>query len=427
MCKLIAAALIGIAGSIACPGTAGAQSKSPVAIIDASLNLKPHLATLKASGVAVVGRYLGRCPQWEGKRLVDNGARDDANSEISKILDAGLAVLSIYQYLSNHPRKFDGKWEDQNDRDANGVKLIKNLPVEDCSRPADVPHTVEQEAELDGKAAVAQAGKLGQPIGSAIYFGIDFDFDSGDRELTRKLTTYITLASRHVKAAGYQFGAYGSGNAHVMLAPLKHASGALRGKPLVDYFWLSAARGHRGSAGFLNSGNWHMLQTWTDTCWFTTRPNETCSTGLELDPNIQNPRFAATGIGFWKANEPYTVPAATTTAVAKAHRFICNGVALLRAAPAPDAGFASPGSCAAVIADCDNADNEPDVPSDLRPRACYSSVVRIGRTSGKFIEVDHKGCGAPVGWTRLENVTAAFAGRPEYIANRAARRAAVCR
>jgi hypothetical protein len=394
--------------------------RAPTAVIDASLDVRPFVAQLQASGVAVVGRYLGRCPQWAGKRLIDNGARSDPDSEVSRLLAAGIGVLSIYQYLSNHPRKFDGLWLDPRDNQ------VKALPTEDCARPADPPHTLEQEADLDGRAAVAQARALGQPRGSAIYFGIDFNVDRADAALVDKVTAYVRHTSAAVKAAGYRYGAYGSGSAHLLLEGLRHTGGALNRQPLVDYFWLSAARGHSGSAAYFDTGRWHLLQTVTDIRWYRERADGTCADGLELDPDIINPRFAGRDIGFWGARGSQIVPAARTRQIAARHRFVCNGVALLRAAPDAAAPAPAPLACGPAFVDCDNASNAADRPQDPRPRLCYASVVQVGRTQGGFVEVDDRGSGRVAGWTRRANVTADFSRRPAWIGDRTTRRAATC-
>lgn len=409
-----------LTGVLGLASVATAQVGAPTAVIDASLDVRPHIADLKRTGVAVVGRYLGRCKQWDGKRLVDNGARSDPTSEISQLLTAGIGVLSIYQYLSNHPRKFDGLWLDPRDG------LVKALPNADCTAAADPPHTLEQEADLDGAAAVAQARSLGQPRGSAIYFGIDFNFDRNDPALVDKVTRYVRRTSAAVKAAGYRYGAYGSGSAHLHLETMTHTSGAVAGQPLADYFWLSAARGHAGSAAFFDTGRWHLLQTVTDISWYTQRADGSCMQGLELDPDIVNPRFAGRDVGFWKATGAAIVPAARTRDIASKHRFICNGVALLRAMPSAAAGAPVQQACGPAFVDCDNANNAPDRPQDPRPRACYASVVQVGRTQGGFVQIDDRGSGRVVGWTRRINVTPDFSRRPAWIGDRTTRRAATC-
>ena len=123
-------------------GAAAKDDSGRIAIIDTSRNVRDHLPELKGAGVKVIGRYYGRCPQWEGKRLIDNGLPGEPGSEIDAILDNGFAVLSIYQYLSSSKYKFQGK---SLSRKGN----LFTLKDADCARPANPPHSAKTEAALD--------------------------------------------------------------------------------------------------------------------------------------------------------------------------------------------------------------------------------------------------------------------------------------
>lgn len=90
--------------------------------------------------------------------------------------------------------------------------------------------------QRDAKRALDQAIACGQPVGSAIYFTVDFDatpvqVDSG-------VTAYFT-AVREVMAH-YRVGCYGHGL----------ALSELRVKNLIDYTFLACAMGWRGSRAF---------------------------------------------------------------------------------------------------------------------------------------------------------------------------------
>ncbi len=137
-------------------GAAANDDAGRIAIIDTSHNVTPHLPELRAAGVKVIGRYLGRCAQWAGKRLIDNGRAGEPGSEIDAILDHGFAVLSIYQYLSSSKYKFQGKSFDSKGR-------LFTLKDGNCAKAANPPHSTATEAALDSRAAVAQARALGQP------------------------------------------------------------------------------------------------------------------------------------------------------------------------------------------------------------------------------------------------------------------------
>ena len=53
------------------------------------------------------------------------------------------------------------------------------------------PRDARQEASLDAQAAVQQAQSIGQPAGSAIYFGVDFNFAASDTETIDNMISYF--------------------------------------------------------------------------------------------------------------------------------------------------------------------------------------------------------------------------------------------
>ncbi|MGH6826659.1 glycoside hydrolase domain-containing protein [Methyloceanibacter sp.] len=377
-----------------------------IAIIDASVNTKPYLQTLKDAGVKVIGRYYGRCRQWSGKRIIDGGRAGEEGSEVDAMLDAGFAILSIYQYLSNSKYKFDGRWFNSG---TNQIETLKNAA---CTATAKPHHTAVQEAELDAKAAIEQAALVGQPKGTAIYFGVDFNFDKSDAATKGKMLAYFKTVSGIVKKAEYLLGAYGSGDA---LAVLKEQS-----PQLVDFFWLSASRSYAGSTGFHNSDAWHLFQNWTDTEWFSRMVNGRCSAGLALDTDIQNKAFADDYVGFWSRDGEYKVPAERTIAVYDQRRFACNGDALIRSA-ASSSDLIGVQRCGRQYLRC-----EPSLRRGLVPQICFGNTVRVGETEGTFARIDYDDDGAFDGWTSVTNLTPSFSVKPAYIFDQAARRAAVC-
>jgi hypothetical protein len=399
---------IGVLAALPAPGHAADPDPGRIAIIDTAVDTRAYLPKLRAAGVKVIGRYLGRCPQWDGKRLIDNGRAGTPGSEIDAILDNGFAVLSIYQYLNNSAYKFSGK--------GYSVRTKRYFTLKDaaCRAPANPPHTAQQEAELDAHAAVRQARAIGQPPGTAIYFAVDFNFKRTDAVTRKKLLIYFQTVNRIVKGAGYLLGAYGSGDA---LALLWHQN-------LVDFTWLSASRGYAGSSAFHNSGEWHLFQNWTDVKWFTKTIGGKCVTSgaLAVDTNIQNKRFANGYIGFWNRNGPYRVPETRTVAIFDQRRFACNGDALIYASGAwPPSELASAQSCSRKYIKCD-----PKLPRGIIPHICYAHTVRLGNAKGKLVRIDYDDDGIFDGWTRIDNLSRSFAFKPHYIADQLVRRRALC-
>ena len=396
---VLAASLLGALGA------AAEDDPGRIAVIDTSRDVRNYLPQLRAAGVKVIGRYYGRCPQWQGKRLIDNGLAGEPGSEIDAILDNGFAVLSIYQYLSSSKYKFQGK-----SLSASG-KLF-TLKDANCARAASPPHSAKTEARLDARAAVAQAKAVGQPPNTAIYFGVDFNFDRSDAATAKKMIQYFTVVNETLRANGYLVGAYGSGDALVLL----------KERGLSDFSWLSASRSFEGSSAFHNSGQWHLFQNWTDTTWFRARKAGSCTPGLDLDTNIQNAAFAGQSIGFWTREGPYIVPPQRTVAIFNQRRFACNGDALIRATgELPPGDLASTDHCGKPYKQC-----EPGLARGLVAQICYANTARIGEDNGVLVRVDYDDDGAFDGWTRIDNLSASFATKPHYIGDQVARRSAVC-
>ena len=85
------------------------------------------------------------------------------------------------------------------------------------------------EAQLDARAAVAQAKLVGQPSGTAIYFGIDFDLET---ERSEQVIQYFTIVSNALRDKGYLVGVYGSGAALALLKAERHKTGRIRASRL---------------------------------------------------------------------------------------------------------------------------------------------------------------------------------------------------
>lgn len=387
---LIAALVIALAGP--------AAGDTRVAIIDAAWNTGPYAKALKQRGVEVVGRYLARCPQPERhipeKRLIDQGSTRERGSEVNAILDAGMAILSIYQYNNDSKNKFLG-------RDRNG----KPLPDAAC-RPTTRSRTPAEEASLDAHAAVAQAGVLGQPSGSAIYFGVDIAFSKNDAATRKAMVTYFRTVRGILTRSGFRLGAYGNGDALEVL----------QAERLIDYAWLSASRAYPGTSRFHNSGRWHLFQNQVNRVWFDGAPGS-CTGGLPIDTNMKNERFADTALGFWNRKGVVRLSPRRTRSVYKARRFACDGNALIRK---------SAGSGARdLLANTSRCVGRRARPHDKT--IDFANSARIGRRQGSVVEVDYDDDGTFDGWTSASNLSRNFSQKPEWIFSKSQRSAARCR
>lgn len=406
-----ASALAAIIALVLGSGVARAEEPDParIAILDASVNVKDYLDELEAAGVKVIGRYLARCPQPDvdvpEKRLVDNVG------EIEAILKhkAGFGVLTIYQFYSSNPNKFRGK-------------MNYNVPVnatggdwKTCVAPRG-NNSAKREGELDADAAARQAKTIGQPRGSAIYFGVDFD---AGEDVKEGVIAYFTAVRARLARDGYLVGAYGNGAAIRLLRN--------RPKPLIDFAWINASRGHAGNVDVYNTEPWDLLQTTADLK--LALPN---GKFLSVDTDVQNSKTASKYIGFWTRRKgksvAFQVPVERTEAIYSSRRFVCAGTTPLYVSPgdaAPPEGIAcgiKPIGCDPLFDAQGNATDDPD----RSRRVCFGAVARVlGKPdeSGRFIKVDCDEDGEKNGWVRIDQLSKSFATRPEWVNNRDARRA----
>jgi len=234
-----------------------------VAILDTSENAAKVVEKLKDKNIKVIARYYAREPQppLPDKRVAFNKIGDSLESKI--LTDNGIAILSVYQYKNQLPEKF-----------------ITGLP--DMGSAAD-------EAKADARAALDQAKIVGQPYGSAIYFGVDFDVRDGTKDQNGKLVIESILD--HFKIVKqtigdkYRVGAYANG----------YVNRVLRDEGLIVFSWVSPSRSFAETPAYISSGQWHLFQNKVDRRWFGTAGK--CPSGLGVDTNVQNPAYPY--IGAW--------------------------------------------------------------------------------------------------------------------------------
>lgn len=345
--------------------TLSTAAHSQPVIIDHAFDTRPYLAQLKNRGVQVIGRYFARCVgrgQWDDKRM--------SRAEIDAFERHGFAVLSIYQYWNNSKHKLDGKH----------VYRGEVLPTldENC-RESPTGRPAAEEGRLDAEAAVRQARDVGQPQGSAIYFGVDFDFpwQSAERaEYTQKLLAYFRAVNGVLRAAGYRVGSYGNGYAHEVLLEAG----------LVEFTWLSPSPAHSGSIDFYRSRQWNLFQANVDIVWLD---DGDCD-GMGLDTNVQNP-VGASDIGFWRRDGVFEVPAKITNEVFDQLRFVCKGKAAVTSMQGDPARFDAcksraprtyaemPHGQAVVVGDLDSGRIPVDLDHD-RAFDAWVSAKDLGRS-----------------------------------------------
>jgi hypothetical protein len=281
-----------------------ANDPGRIAIIDTPNNAARWADKLAACGIKVVVRYYARRPQpgLREKIMAADGNMIDGVREPAILIRHGISIVSLYQYRNNLAQKFLSGLEDTG--------------------------SAQAEALADAKAALEQARLVGQPEGSAIYFGVDFNASktaqvarvrngngSGaqpSRDVVDAVLQYFRLINRAV-GQSYAIGVYGNGFINRLL----------REEKLVAYNWISASRAHDGTPEFYNSGQWHLFQNQVDRRWFAIGGK--CATGLDLDTNVQNPRV--TDIGAWGAGP---VDPARTQAIFDQRRFVRRATPVVR-------------------------------------------------------------------------------------------------
>jgi len=345
---LLASALVPGNSAVGQPNDLGS-----IAIIDTPHNAAKVASKLSAQNVKVVVRFFARKPQpgLREKIMASDGNMIDGVRESTILIRNGLSIVSLYQYRNNLPEKF-----------------LKGLEDTGSSKA---------EVAADAKAALDQARLVGQPEGSAIYFGVDFNVSRANRPAVDAVLEYFRFIGQTV-GSRYAIGVYGNGLVNRIL----------RDEKLVSYNWISASRSHEGTVEFYNSGQWHLFQNQVDRRRFGA-PGK-CSDGLDVDTNLQNPRVAS--IGAWGAGE---VEASRNKMIFDQRRFA------VRVTPVVQQSAEGGG-----LIYHQNCKSNNSVPRNAN--------VRILEQSGGWASVDIDEDGNPDGQVRTSDLTSSLVTMPPW-------------
>ena len=142
-------------------------------------------------------------------------------------------------------------------------------------RHGDVPENFDRACGVaDGSYAATYAREtIGQPAGTAVYFGIDFDATS--QQIRDRILPYMQGVADGMAAAGgsgYQIGVYGSGRTCRAVLDAKLATKA----------WLAQSTGWGDYHLFLNAKGWALSQGMaTSLAGVSCDPN-TCGEGVQV-------------------------------------------------------------------------------------------------------------------------------------------------
>lgn len=190
--------------------TGAADVPFPI-VVDVSEDCSKEVARLAALGVKVVFRYyaLDLQPALPTKRLT--------KAEADTVLGQGLSLAIAFQF--------------NNDK-------LSTFTAERGKRDAE--HCLNEGINI-----------IGQPKGSAIYFGVDGDWP--DAAAFGNVITYFETVNRIFADAGLPFdvGVYGSGK----------TCGELKRRGLAKYFWMAGSTGWSGTPEFYNRGDWTLYQS----------------------------------------------------------------------------------------------------------------------------------------------------------------------
>jgi hypothetical protein len=204
---------------------AAVPAPSSTSAIDCYGNVTAYLPHLKSIGVKAVGRYYSIYP-----------AKVLSKKEAQLISEAGLAMFVVY---------------------------------EDGAAPGDFN---SDSGTFAAQHALQLAANVGQPKGSAIYFGADFASDAN--QVANLIIPYFQAIQAVFADVGspYKIGVYGDGLACERLLAAN----------LCDFTWLSASSSYPDTAVFYRSKRWNLAQGPTASYG-----------GLSADPDEVNGEFGA--------------------------------------------------------------------------------------------------------------------------------------
>lgn len=236
-------------------------------VVDTNRNTVAFIPKLKENGVNTIVRYYNR----------DMTPKVIGQAEFNAILASGLHLMIVHQRGGRDPAEYSAE-----------------TAVADCNHCRDF-------------------GALrGQPDGSAIYFGVDFDIARADLQ-ARVIPYFTALKAEMARQTGkprYRIGVYGSG---MTCSTLLDAG-------LVELTWLSQSTKFTGTPAFTASKRWNLLQLMPTTIG-----------GLSVDPDIVG--SVSPDFGQFDARGPVGRVAATAAPLAKRVRVQARDGANLREGP----------------------------------------------------------------------------------------------
>ncbi|WP_162240540.1 glycoside hydrolase domain-containing protein [Bradyrhizobium viridifuturi] len=289
-------------GHRATAATSAAAKLQLPAIADSSEDVTRALPAIKQSGVKAIVRYYaaGYQPSLPTKRIT--------KPEADAILGAGLALGIAYQYNNSSLQTF----------------------------------TAER-GRTDALFSLDEAGRIGQPARTTVYFGVDGDWP--DARSVAKVLSYFEAVNDAFRQRGtLHVGVYGSGK----------ICNELGQRGLATQFWLPGSTGWADTRSFYNNAGWTLYQ----------HALELPCGNVALDVNLV--RADAASLGFFDRSGPW-IAADDLTRINQSRMFVEQ----------PGAGlFAQPSAGSDVLKSLRRG-------STVTVLESKSSWVRVAATEGR--------------------------------------------
>ncbi|NOI28122.1 glycoside hydrolase domain-containing protein [Vibrio coralliilyticus] len=179
-------------------------------MIDASCDTTSNIEALKKAGVTHVGRYYnnGNSPELPTKCLT--------KTEATALSRAGLHIVVVFQKAQNTISDFNAS-----------------------------------EGSAAAQQALQCAADVGQPLGSVIYFAVDFNANTD--QVNNEISCYFTSVNK-ILDGKFEVGVYGSG----MVCTLLYEAG------LCQHRWLSCSTSYEGTEQAIENSAYDIRQLTMD-------------------------------------------------------------------------------------------------------------------------------------------------------------------
>ncbi len=191
------------------------------------------------------GPVAANCPNPAGA-----GAADTANPLSGPLLTAlqAAGVTTIARYYDYPNETLPGKTLTLAERDLVAAKGMSLIVVFQHHNDQLASFTAAR-GDGDAARALELAAKMGQPTGSAVYFGVDGSWSSAADQA--KILAYFQAAHARLAGAGYRVGVYGSGL----------TCQNLEGAGQASLCWIAGVKSWPGYDAVMTSGGWALRQS----------------------------------------------------------------------------------------------------------------------------------------------------------------------